>query len=409
MASDDRRKRAEKSQKKAATYGPDLDLDEYSYGDSDIRDIESVDNLTVSERSIIKEVGFDTSETSVSGSFVQFDNDSVLAKVLSKQDGLEVMPISAAIEKYDWIQDYLWNAVSVDTDKYTATSELRPYDGYFIRVKPGKRIQLPVQTCLIIKKNQSVQNAHNLIIAEEDSELHIITGCATPSEIERSLHLGVSEFYIKRNAKLTFTMVHKWSETTDVRPRSAAHVEVGGIYLSSYAILSPLKSIQSSPTVRLLGRGAKADLNSIIYGSMDSHYDIGGVLSLEAPKTSGKVISRSIATDKSEIIARGDLVGLAPETKARLECDGLLLSNEAAIRAVPMLHAKAEGTELSHEATVGKVGAEQLSYLMSRGLNEEVATSLIISGFVRLEIPDLPLALQKSIDEAVQLALEGGM
>jgi len=110
-----------------------------------------------------------------------------------------------------------------------------------------------------------------------------------------------------------------------------------------------------------------------------------------------------------EIIARGDLVGLSSQTKARLECDGLLISDSAVIRAVPMLVARAEGAELSHEATVGKVGAEQLNYLMSRGLDEEEATSLIIRGFVKLKVPGLPPALQSSIDDAIKMSLEGGM
>ena len=204
-------------------------------------------------------------------------------------------------------------------------------------------------------------------------------------------------------------MVHRWSEKTDVRPRSAAIIEENGSYISSYALLSPLKSIQTFPKVRLVGPGAKSDLYSIVYGSKNSKYDIGGSLSLEVPRTSGKVVSRTIATEKSEIIARGDLIGLSKETRARLECDGLLISDSASIRAIPMLLAQAEGAELSHEATVGKVGAEQLSYLMSRGLNEEEATSLIIRGFVKLKVPDLPIALQKSIDDAIKMSLEGGM
>ncbi len=408
-SSDKIKERAKTAEKRQASYGPDLDIEEYTASASEPKRIDAVDELSTSDKDIVKGVGFDTEQRSVSGSFIQFDNESILADVLIKQEGLEVLPVSEALRKYDWLHDYLWNAVSVDTDKYTATSELQRYDGYFIRAHAGVKIEMPVQTCLVMKRDKSLQNVHNIIIAEEGSEMHIITGCATPSNVERSLHLGVSEFYIKRDAKLSFTMVHKWSEMTDVRPRSAAVVEEGGLYLSSYAILSSLKSIQTFPKVRLAGRGAKADLYSVIYGSANSLYDVGGLLSLEAPKCNGKVISRSIATDTCEIIARGDLVGLSGQTRARLECDGLLLSDEAAIRAVPMLNARADGTELSHEATVGKVGAEQLNYLMSRGLSEDEATSLIVGGFAKLKVPDLPPALQKSIDEAVSLALEGGM
>ncbi len=409
MPSKDMKKRAESAKDKHAQYGDDIDLDTFEYATDDFRELESIDEVSSSDRSLVSEVGFDPSQKSVSASFIQFDAESILADVFLSQEGLEVLPMSQALKQYDWLQNYLWNAVPVDVDKFTARSELESYNGYFIRAKAGAKIGMPVQSCLIMKKNQTVQNVHNIIIAEEGSELHIISGCATPSEVEQSLHLGVSEFYVKKNAQLSFTMVHRWSEKTDVRPRSAAIVEEGGTYISSYALLSPLKSIQTFPKVHLVGSGAKSDLYSIVYGSKESKYDVGGLLSLEAPRTSGKVISRSIATESSEIIARGDLVGLSGQTKGRLECDGLLISDSAIIRAVPMLLARAEGAELSHEATVGKVGAEQLSYLMSRGLSEEEATSLIIRGFVKLKVPGLPEALQTSIDSAIKMSLEGGM
>jgi Fe-S cluster assembly scaffold protein SufB len=409
MPTDNTKKRAHSAKEKTAPYGSDINLEKYNYSTSKPSDLESLDDLSEQDRALVQEVGFDPSQESVSGTFMQFDNESFLADVLIQQEGLEVIPTDQALQKYDWLHDYLWNAVQVDSDKYTARSELEKFSGYFIRATAGSRIDMPVQSCLIMKKNQSVQNVHNIVIAEEGSELHIITGCATPSNVEQSLHLGVSEFYVKKKARLTFTMVHRWSEKTDVRPRSATIVEENGTFISSYAILSPLKSIQTFPKVRLVGSGAKADLYSVVYGSKKSKYDIGGLLSLEAPKSNGKVISRSIATDECEIIARGDLIGLSGDTRGRLECDGLLVSNSAVIRAVPMLQALAEGSELSHEATVGKVGAEQLSYLMSRGLDEDEATSLIIRGFVKLKVPDLPPALQKSIDDAIKMSMEGNM
>lgn len=409
LTSRNTKNRAISSKEKRAEYGEDIDLDEFDYENQAPQSMESLEAISEADRDLLRNVGFDPSQRRVSGSFIQFDSESILADVLMTQEGLEVLPITEALQKYDSVRDMMWTAVPVDADKYTARSELQDYNGYFIRAKPGAHIEMPVQSCLIMKKNHSVQNVHNIVVAEEGSELHIITGCATPSEVERSLHLGVSEFFVKKRARLTFTMVHRWSEKIHVRPRSTTIVEEGGTYISSYAILSPLRSIQTFPKVRLTGLGAKADLYSVVNGSKDSKYDVGGMLSLEALKTHGKVVSRAIATDSCEITARGDLIGLSGETKARLECDGLLISDGASIRAVPMLEALAEGTELSHEATVGRVGAEQLSYLMSRGLDEEEATSLIIRGFVKLKVPDLPPALQSSIDEAIRMSLEGGM
>ncbi|NWF94839.1 MAG: SufD family Fe-S cluster assembly protein [Candidatus Thorarchaeota archaeon] len=402
------KKKAAAAKDRPAQYGTDLDLDQYEFGGSGSNPLE-VDSLTDSDRALVSQVGFDPEASHAAGAFAQFDNESFLASVMTLEPGIEVMSIRDAVKKYEWLSDYFWRAVSVDSDKYTAASGLNEYNGYFIRAGPGAKIQMPVQSCLIIKKDRLAQNVHNIVIAEEGSELHVITGCATPGEVERSLHLGISEFYVKRNAKLTFTMVHRWSERVDVRPRSATLVEEGGAFISSYAVLSPLHSIQTYPKVRLVGLGARAELYSVVYGSKSSKYDIGGSLVLDAPGTRGKVVSRTIATDSSDIVARGDLVGRVNGVKARLECNGLLLSGTARIMAIPQLEASAEGVELSHEATVGKLGADQLNYLMSRGLTEDEATSLIVRGFMHLKTPDLPQALQRTIDDAVRMALESGL
>ncbi|MHA1245803.1 MAG: SufB/SufD family protein [Candidatus Thorarchaeota archaeon] len=407
-STDDVRERAKRAMNRPAKYGNDLDLSEYQFDAVGSKTL-SIEEVPEEDKALAEEVGFDSTEQSVAGSFMQFDNESFLADVLIKQEGLEVLPTPVALEEYDWLRDYLWRAVPVDADKYTAVSELQGYGGYFIRALEGEKVEMPVQTCLVIKRGRSVQNVHNIVIAEPDSELHIITGCATPTEVERSLHLGVSEFYVKRNAKLTFTMVHKWNEEIDVRPRTGAIVETNGVFITSYAILSPARSLQTYPRVRLVGRNARADLYSVVYGTGTSRYDVGGALVFEAPGARGKVISRSIATDQAQIIARGELVGKTAGVRGRLECNGLLLNEGARIAAVPMLDAVAEGVELSHEATVGKVGADQLNYLMSRGLTEEEATSLIVSGFMHLKTPDLPPPLQKAIDDAVKMTLEKGL
>ncbi len=406
--SDDIKERARRALDRPSVFGDDLDLSEYRVEETEERRLD-VKELTDEDRMLLEEVGFDVGQRSVAGSFMQFDNESVLADVMIKQEGLEVLPTRRALEKYDWLEDYLWRAVPVDADKYTALSELHGYDGYFIRAEEGAKIEMPVQTCLVIKKGRSIQNVHNIVIAEQGAELHIVTGCATPSHVERALHLGISEFYVKRDARLTFTMVHKWNEAVDVRPRTGVMVDTNGVYVSSYAILSPVKSLQTYPKVHLVGRNARADLYTVVYGTGTSKYDVGGLLSLEARGTRGKVISRTIATDQSQIIARGELQGRVNGVRARLECNGLLLSDSAGIRAVPILDASAEGVELSHEATVGKVGADQLNYLMSRGLTEDEATSLIVRGFMHLKAPDLPPRLQKAIDDAVRMTLEKGL
>lgn len=402
------RNKALRAKDKPAPLGPDVDLKQYEEGATVKPKVGSIDQLGTEEQALLEEVGL-TPASGTAGAYIQVDQEDILLDLMLQTEGLEILPLSKALEKYPEVENYLWQLVPVDADKYTAQVALRGHEGYFIRAEAGHKIVEPVQSCLLMKTPRIQQNVHNLIIVEEDAELHLITGCATPKQLEQALHLGISEFYLKKNAKLTFTMIHRWAPATQVRPRSAARLEEGAHYISNYVVLSPVKSLQSFPTIYLQGANSKAELYSVIYGMEDSHVDIGGRLILEGPGSQGQVVSRSVARDHSVVIARGDLIGRHPETRAHLACDGLLLSPSARIKAIPALKAETTGTALSHEATVGKVEAEQLNYLMSRGLTEDEATKLIVRGFVTLRVPGLPPVLQSAVDQAIELTLKSGM
>jgi Fe-S cluster assembly scaffold protein SufB len=408
MITAEKKKRAQRARNKTALYGLDIDVDRFAHDGSAVGTLKRLDDLSEMDRAVVSQVAFDPDQKAVAGSYLQIDHELILAEMTLQEEGLEILPINEALMKHDWLSDYLWNAVLVDADKYTATSELEKYDGYFIRAKPGVKVKIPIQSCMLMRKNRSLQNIHNIIIAEEGSELHVVNGCTSLSTTQNALHLGVSEFYVGKNAKLSFTMVHRWSEAVDVRPRSATIVSENGIYIENYAILSPIHSIQSYPQSRLTGMNAKADLTSVVYGSKDSRYDVGGLLTLEAPGANGFVVARAVATDRADITSRGDIIGMAPGTKGRLECDSLLLSDESKVDAIPRLEALHRDCVLSHEATVGKIGNEQLEYLMSRGFNEDKAAALIVSGFVSLDIPGLPPTIQRVVDETIRMALDEG-
>jgi Fe-S cluster assembly scaffold protein SufB len=326
--------------------------------------------------------------------------DSAVIHSRSKQEGLEVLPIKKALKQYDWLKDYYWNLVNVDTDKYTARAQLELHDGYVIRALPGSKVVYPVQACLYLEKEGLSQNVHNLIIAEEGSELHIITGCATAPHLKGGLHVGISEFYVKKDAKLSFTMIHNWAEEMMVRPRSVGRVEEGGLFLNNYICMRPVKSLQMYPTTHLVGKGAVARFYSLLVGSPGSEMDVGGRIFLKEPETRAEIVARTISNGGS-IIARGDLVGEVPGIKAHLECRGLIL-NGGSIHAIPELHGKAEGVEMSHEAAVGKIAQDEILYLMSRGLSEDEATSTIVRGFLSVDIPGLPPQLKAEIDRAVE-------
>ena len=334
-----------------------------------------------------------------SGTFVQMDNAPVHSS--SRQEGIEVMPVSQALDKYDWMSDYWWQAVAVDTDKYTANIELNQSNGYFIRALPGNKSIYPVQACLYLSKARLAQNVHNIIIAEEGSELHIITGCTTASREEPGLHLGVSEFYIKRGAKVTFTMIHSWNPEIAVRPRTAAIVEEDGLFLSNYVLMKPVRSLQMYPAARCVGENAVVRYNSILVAAHGSSLDVGSRVLLNAKGAKTEIISRAITTG-GNIIARGYIEGNAPDVKGHLECRGLILHGEGVIHAVPELKGNLAGIDLSHEAAVGKIAEEEIEYLMARGLTRTEATATIVRGFIRVDIEGLPSLLSAELQRAIE-------
>lgn len=390
--------KARQAKEKKAGLGPDIDLDAYESEAVAHEYVEDLHVLSEADKKRMILAGVDAEEKDRSGTFIQ--KDTVVVHAHSKQEGLEVIPIKDALKKYDWVQDYYWKLVAVDADKYTAKAQLDLHNGYVIRALAGSKVIYPVQACMYLEKEGLSQNVHNIIVAEEGSELHIITGCATAAHLRRGLHVGISEFYIKKDAKLSFTMIHHWAEEVMVRARSVGVVEEGGLFLNNYICMRPVKSLQMYPTTHLVGKGAVARFYSLLVGSPVSEMDVGGRIVLKEPDTRAEIISRAI-TNGGNIIARGDLIGEAPGIKAHLECRGLILKG-GSIHAIPELQAKVDGVEMSHEAAVGKIAQEEILYLMSRGLSEDEATSTIVRGFLSVDIPGLPSQLKAEIDRAVE-------
>jgi Fe-S cluster assembly scaffold protein SufB len=333
-----------------------------------------------------------------SGTFVQIDNMPMHSSV--KQEGIEIMATSQAMAKYKWLADYQWKAVAVDTDKYTAHVELNKSDGYFIRALPGARTVFPVQACLYLSRGKLIQDVHNIIIAEEGSELHIITGCSAAGH-EPGLHLGISEFFIRKGAKVTFTMIHSWAPEVEVRPRTGAIIEQDGLFMSNYVIMRPVKSLQTNPVAYCVGENATVRFNSILVATPGSKIDSGSRAFLNARGAKTEMIARTI-TSGGELLSRGYIEGNAPDVKGHLECRGLIMGEGGFIHAIPEINGTRPDVDLSHEAAVGKIAEEEVEYLMARGLTREEATASIIRGFLKVDIEGLPPMLNEEMRRAVQ-------
>lgn len=394
-----------------AKYGSDINLESYKLDAQPRGQIRSLYDLSPAERKASHNVGTREDETYRGGTYFQYDRDPIyvhytetLRECLPK--GLVISDIMEAIKKYPWLKMYWFRACPLGLDKYTAFVGSHETAGAFVWSQKGTVVPYPIQACLFMGTDDFVQIPHNILIAEPNSSLNIITGCTVHPACVNAAHIACTEIYVKRNAELTWTMIHSWKPGFDVRPRMGAIVEHGGILRLNYVLTSPVKSIQLYPTVILLGEGAKVSFRNLLIGFGKSNVDVGSCVIFNAEKTRGEVVSRAIVKEQASVKMRGKLWGRKPDTKGHLECRALLLSDQARALAYPVLQGEVKNTDLTHEAAIGKIAEEELLYLMSRGLTQDEATSMITRGFLDVEIPGLPEKLIAEIKNLVAITTE---
>ena len=399
---------------RASNYSRDgINLDEFTTEDKIGKKYTSEKDIETDLRASLEGVGIDV-ESDKSGIYLQTGNSPKLC--VSKVEGIELLPIQEAFKKYDGtdgkmnLKDYFWKAVPADKDIYTAEAAIQEItQGYFIYAKKGQKTVFPLQSCLFIDLPGLKQVVHNIIIAEEGSQLDIITGCTVHEGIKKALHLGVSEFFVKKDAKVSFTMVHDWKEETIVRPRTGIILEDNAKFSNFYVVMSEVKDLQTNPQIQLNGKNSAYYGQTLIYGKGDSLFDTGATAYLRGEGSSAELISRVIAVDKAHVIARGKIVGEGKDVTGHIDCSALLLSKTARVDSIPEIVAKNPEVSLTHEASVGKIAAEHIEYLMSRGLTENEATDLIIRGFLDADTSPLPPSLAAKTKDLIQKVADAEM
>jgi len=325
------------------------------------------------------------------------ENGNVLCN-LARNKGLELLSIKDALTKYRNLKDYYWQLVDKNKDEKTRQVAADTHQGYFIRAEKGSKIEQPVQTCLYITKSGFQQNIHNVIIAEENSEINILTGCLTSAEVKMAVHIGVTEIFVKKGARVNFTMIHNWEKEVEVYPRTAIIVEDGGEFVSNYVCLNPVKYIQMYPKCTLIGDKSVAAFNSFIYATPKSSFDVGAMVDLQGKESRAEIKSK-IVCNEGEVITRGKLIGNEKGIRAHMDCGGLIVSARGKIVAIPELEANLADLNMTHEASIGKVSKEAIEYLESRGMSEKQAVSLIIRGFMNIDGVKLPEIVKKELQK----------
>ncbi len=308
-----------------------------------------------------------------------------------KQNDLQIVDIHRA-EQFNLLED-----LEIQDNKW------KDYTGYYIHASNCSKNSL--QTCFLTTQNKFVQNVRNVIVVDDSCTLEIFTGCLSDTHVNRNVHNATTDIFIGRNAKVTFNMIHSWGENSSVFPHTRVYVQENGSYISNYIVWDRVKEISTNPIV-VLNDGAKATMQTLAYVHTNSSLDLGGHIQLLGKNSVGEILS-SVVSNGGEYITNTMIEGCGDNSKGHIECNALLLNNDAKVVTIPKLEASNDKTELTHEASLGRISNEQIEYLQTKGISQERAEDLIVKGFVNKSIEDMPEIVRKRVDDIMKNAKSG--
>ncbi len=313
-------------------------------------------------------------------------------------------------EHPELFKEYFGTVIPTADNKYAALNTAVWSGGSFIYIPPGVKVDIPLQAYFRINAENMGQFERTLIIVDEGAEGHYIEGCTAPIYSTNSLHSAVVEIIIKKGAKFRYTTIQNWANNIYnlVTKRAVAHEEASMEWVDGNI---GSKLTMKYPSVYLMGRGARGEVLSVAYAGKGQHQDAGAKMVHVAPDTTSRITNKSVSKDGGKTTYRG-LAKVAPgayNSKLNVNCDALILDEISASDTIPYIEIEEDRTTLAHEATVGRIGEEQLFYLMSRGLAEADALSMIVLGFMEPFTRELPMEYAVELNRLIQLEMEGSV
>ncbi|MBV9660194.1 MAG: Fe-S cluster assembly protein SufB [Acidimicrobiales bacterium] len=372
------------------------------------------DQLPESVKSTYDKLGIPEAERKyLAGVTAQYESEVVYHK--NREDleaqGVLFCDMDTALREYpDLVKRYFGSVIPANDNKFAALNTAVWSGGSFIYVPPGVKVEMPLQAYFRINSENMGQFERTLIIADEGAQVHYIEGCSAPVYSSDSLHSAVVEIICKPSSRVTYTTIQNWSNnvynlvTKRARCDAEAHMEwidgnIGSRLTMKY------------PAVYLMGPKASGEVLSVAYAGPGQHQDAGAKMVHAAPETSSTIISKSISKDAGRTSYRG-LVRFeegARKSKSFVRCDALLLDDLSRSDTYPYIEFGEQDAQVGHEATVSKVGDDQLFYLMSRGLSEQQAMSMIVNGFIEPVTRTLPMEYAVEWSRLIELQMEGSI
>ena len=320
----------------------------------------------------------------------------------SIEDGLKNHP--------DLFREYFGTIIPTQDNKFAAMNAAVWSGGSFVYIPPGVHLDTPLQAYFRVNQERMGQFERTLIICDERASAHYIEGCTAPVYSTESFHSGVIEIVVKKNARFRYTTIQNWSNNMYnlVTQRAIVHEGANMEWLDGNL---GSKLTMKYPSCYLVGEGAHGEILSIAYAGDGQHQDTGGKVVHVAPYTTSSIISKSISKGNGRSTYRGlcKVHKGAHHARSNVECDALLINDTSRTDTYPYIEIEENDANVGHEASVSKIGEEQLFYLTSRGISEEEAMAMIVRGFIEPIAKELPLEYAVELNRLIELEMEGSV
>ncbi len=349
----------------------------------------------------------------LSGVGAQYESEVVYHQVNEKleEQGVIFTDMDTALREHeDLVREYWATIIPPNDNKLAALNSAVWSGGSFVYVPKGVKVDMPLQAYFRINTENMGQFERTLIIAEEGSDVHYIEGCTAPTYSSDSLHSAVVEIAAKESSRVRYTTVQNWSQNVFnlVTKRAVAYEDATMEWVDCNL---GSKLTMKYPSIYLLGERAHGEILSIAFAGNGQHQDAGGKIIHGAPKTTSSIFSKSISKDGGRGTYRGllEIAEGATEARSKVVCDALLLDENSRSDTYPTIRIDEDDANVGHEATVSKIGDEQLFYLQSRGLDEEEASKMIVNGFIEPITKELPMEYAVEMNRLIELQMEGSI
>lgn len=349
----------------------------------------------------------------LAGVKAQFESEVIygsLKEELVNQGVIFTDTDTAVREHSDLLREYFGKVIPPNDNKFAALNSAVWSGGSFIYVPPGVKIEFPLQAYFRINAESMGQFERTLIIVDEGASVHYVEGCTAPMYTTESLHSAVVEVIVKRGARCRYTTIQNWANNIYnlVTKRAYAYADATMEWVDGNL---GSKLTMKYPAVHMMEPGARGEILSIAFSSAGQHQDAGAKLVHAAPHTTGQIISKSISKNGGRSSYRG-LVRVEPgahHSKNNVVCDALILDPESRSDTYPYIEISEQDVQIGHEASVSRIGEEQLFYLLSRGLSESEASTMIVNGFIEPLVKELPMEYAVEMNRLIQLQMEGSV